>query len=326
MQVAKNWNEVGLSLVEVTAQTAAEVFAHSGKNDKHTADHVAVEGLRARLQGLPFRMTVVSGEGEKDKAPMLFSGERLGNAGDSGPGLDLIVDPLECTTNFARGLPDSMVVLAATEEGATQPVPGTYMKQMLLPAASANRLGRDINLDSAPAEVLELVGRDTNRKPSEITVVVQDRPRHQQLIAELRAAGASVALVESGSISAALEIAAEQNGRLTMMWGIFGAPEGLIIALLAALTGLGFLGRIEPHDETTTAQAELLGLARRSLTAREWVQGPGVLICSGLHSNSILPGVSRGSQGLTVHSLLWAEGTRSRITHSPNAPLIVREF
>ena len=324
--MATDWRQVGLDLAAATARTAQTLLPYSGKGDKLTADHVAVETLRAELQSTPYRMTVVIGEGEKDHAPMLYSGERLGAGGPEALGLDLVVDPLECTTNFARGLPDSMVVVAATSEGTVQPIPGTYMQQLLVPPSAAHLLGNGLGLESSPPDLLAEVAAALDRKVEELTVVVQDRPRHKELVEAIRAAGAGVALIDSGSISAALEIAAQSTGRLNMMWGVFGAPEGLVIAFLAALTGAGFLGRIRPHDERSEGQARLLRLNERTLSAKDWMQGEGVLLCSGLHTNSLLPGAERTPQGVLVRTLLWTHAHRSLVTHLSGQQSSLEEF
>ncbi len=320
------WSQVGLALADATARTAAQVFSYSGKGDKHGADHTAVETMRAELQALPYRMTVVIGEGEKDQAPMLYSGERLGSRADDAPGLDLVVDPLECTTNFSRGLPDSMVVLAATTEGTVQPVPGTYMEQMLLPPHAADLLDEGVHLETDVREVLSRTAQRLGRSVPELTVVIQDRPRHKELIEAVRREGAGVSLIESGSISAALEVATQSGGRLSIMWGVYGAPEGLVIAFLAALTGAGFLGRVRPHDARSEEQTRLLRLEGRTLRAEDWMHGEGVLLCSGLHSNSLVPGVERANDGLRVTTLLWTHAGRSLITHAGGRRVSVREF
>ena len=321
-----DWKQVGLALAAATAHTAEHVLPLSGKGDKLGADHLAVETLRAELQSLPYRMMVVIGEGEKDRAPMLYSGERLGSRSAEAPGLDLIVDPLECTTNFARGLPDSMVVVAATTEGTVQPIPGTYMEQLLVPPAAAGLLEADLRLDSSPAALLPEVAAALGRKVEDVTVVVQDRPRHKELIEGIRTAGAGVALIDSGSISAALEITSSSSGRLNLMWGIFGAPEGLVIAFLAALSGAGFLGRIRPHDPRTEEETRLLRLYDRTLSAQDWVQGQGVLVCSGLHASAVLPGAEWTPAGVRVHTLLWTHGHRSIATHLAGQQSSVEEF
>ena len=313
-----NLFETGIKLASATERTARAVIPMSGKDDKHGADHLAVEELRQALNELDLNMKVVIGEGEKDDAPMLYAGETLGQKIDTPdePQLDLIVDPLECTTNFARGLPDSMSVLAAAPAGAFQEVPGTYMEQLLLPPGVLEKYP-DLDLDTPVGVTLERVSEVLGRPVRDITIIVQDRPRHQKLVADIRAAGAGVALIESGSISAALEIMNLRARRLVMLWGIFGAPEGLVIALMARQFGYGFLARIKPHNEESTRQTAEMGLTNRTLKAEEWIRSPGVLVLSGIHSSPTLRGVEYvdGADSLRVYSLVWAPDKRYLTVH-----------
>ena len=201
----------------VTDAVARAVISLSGKNQKNKADHICVEAMRSGLNRLPYEMTVVIGEGEKDEAPMLYSGEVLGSGGEA---LDLIVDPLECTSNFAKGLPDSMTVILAAEKGSVIHVPGTYMEQILLPLDADPGPGV---FDMERKEVLKRVSESLKVPVQDLTVIVQNRSRHEHLIEDIRSAGASVALIESGSISAACDIFARPQSRYHLLWGSFGA-------------------------------------------------------------------------------------------------------
>ena len=287
----KGMHEIARRFIGVTDLVAREVLPYSGKNDRHLADHHAVEVMRDALNNLPYRTEILIGEGEKDEAPMLYAGEKLGMPVETTETFCAVVDPLECTTNFARGLPDSMSVLMVARKGTIVPVPGTYMEQMLLPKELEDMSG--ISLDMKPAELLPIVAGALDLHVSEITVVVQDRPRHQELIEQIRELGAGVALIESGSISAAAEIIRRKEGRFTMMWGTFGAPEGLIISFMAKASGFQFLGRVQPHNEKTEMEAEKYGILGRTLSQDEWVEQDALLIISGIHSSVWLDGVRR---------------------------------
>ncbi len=316
-EIMNDFREIGLELARAVETTARATMPLSGKGDKNGADARAVETLRKALGEADFNMRVIIGEGEKDDAPMLYAGEVLGKrANQAGePYLELIVDPLECTTNFAKGLPDSMCVLAAISENCVQTVPGTYMEQLLVPPAAAELMPDKISLDTPVEETLRLTAEGLGRTVGDLTVVVQDRPRHKELIEAIRAAGAGVSLIESGSISAALEIILEKPRRLNMLWGTFGAPEGLIMAFMAAQAGYGFLGRIKPHDDKTQDQTNDLGLLNRTLTAREWIRGKGVLVMSGIHTSTSLPGVEFKDASMRVHTLVWTGGEKFLAVH-----------
>lgn len=314
-----------------TEATARALMPYSGKGDKHTADAVAVKSLREGLNNLALHMRIVIGEGEKDRAPMLFSGEILGISprptGENGL-LDLVVDPLECTGNFARGLSDSLCVLTASPANSVQEVPGSYMEQMLLPPQAASLLGKEIDLDVSVEKVLKLTADAVGRHIRDITVVVQDRPRHEKLIAEIRKTGAGVSLITSGSISAALKIMLGSSRRLTMMWGIFGAPEGLVLALMANCSGYGFLGRIHPHDEKSLEVTRALGLEEKILAGPEWINRQGVVVITGVHTSIVLPGVEYISSGpsLRVHTLLLTNDVRRVVTHLDGREESIRDL
>jgi len=284
-------HEFARRFVSVTDLVARSVMQHSGKNDKYTADLCAVEVMREALNQLPYSTEILIGEGEKDEAPMLFAGEKLGLPVETSETFCAVVDPLECTSNFARGLPDSTSVLMVARKGTIQPVPGTYMEQLLLPKEVGANSG--IHLDMKPDELLHRVANALSYDVSDITVVVQDRPRHQELIDDIRRAGGGVALIEAGSISAAAEIISRKEGRYTMMWGTFGAPEGLIISFMAKASGFYFLGRVQPHNEKTETEAEKSGILNKTLSQDEWIQEDALLIISGIHSSVWLDGVRR---------------------------------
>ncbi|MEQ9364695.1 MAG: fructose-bisphosphatase class II [Leptospirales bacterium] len=323
--------ELGLELAGVTERAARAVMPYSGKGDKDSADELAVEAMRDALNQLDRRFHVVLGEGGKDDAPMLYSGEVLGRRKEQGPdseSYDLIVDPLECTTNFARGLPDSMSVLLAAPAGSVQAVPGTYMEQLLVPGEAAHLLDGDIGLDTPVAEALPRIAKAMGNEVSEMCVVVQDRPRHKDLIAAIRATGAGVSLIDSGSISSAFRVILGRSRRTHMLWGTFGAPEGVVLAFMAREAGSGFLGRVRPHDEATTAETRELGLENKTLRETDLVRSGGVIVLSGIHSSSLLRGVelvSRGGRRVhRVYTVLWT-GDRQKLLVHEDGELTRRE-
>ncbi|MBI40674.1 MAG: fructose-bisphosphatase class II [Leptospiraceae bacterium] len=304
----KLWIDRGKELAWVTDSVARSVIELSGKNAKNEADHICVEAMREGLNDLPYKMTVVIGEGEKDEAPMLYSGEVLGAGGEE---MDLIVDPLECTSNFAKGLPDSMTVILAAERGSVIHVPGTYMEQILIPLQADPGPGI---FEMERKDVLKQVSDALDVPVKDLTVIVQNRPRHENLIEDIRSAGASVALIESGSISAACDIFARSENRYHMLWGSFGAPEGLVLGFLSRANGYRFYGRIDPHNEKTEEEARELGVLGRVLRGDEWIAGSGVLVMTGLHDSTWLRGVRRSYRKDEVDhkttTVIWSLGQK----------------
>lgn len=311
--------KIGMELAKATETTARAVMPLSGKGDKLKADEIAVETMRLELDQLNLNIRVLVGEGEKDNAPMLFKGESLGQRKGkrSSPCIDIIVDPLECTNNFARGLSDSLCVLGAAREGAMRNIPGTYMEQLLVPPAVLPLLVSKIDLDSPVDFVLKTIARQMGIPISNLTVIVQDRSRHAELILEIRKTGAGISLIESGSISAALKIIMGKSKRLNVLWGTFGAPEGLIIAMMAERSGYGFLGRIKPHDEKTRKETEQMGLSNLTLSSGDWVKREGVLLISCVHTSTLFAGVEyvRECRAMRVTTLLWTGKKKYLLRH-----------
>ncbi len=225
----------------ITETTSIRVYEYFGKNNKYKADETAVNAMRDELGKLAFKSQIIIGEGEKDKAPMLYEGEILGKGETT---FDLAVDPLECTTNFSMGLPNSMCIIAFTENGGMVKVPGTYMEQWIA--------GPSMKSPFEPKESLKLnlqkLSDSLKKNIKDLIIVVQNRPRHEKLIQELRDFNCSITLIDSGSITAALDICME-FGHYDALIGTYGAPEGLISALIAKVTGSEMKAILRPHEE-----------------------------------------------------------------------------
>ena len=267
----------------------------SGRGEKDHADHIAVETMRSVLNGLPYRFRILLGEGEKDNAPMLYFGELLGQ-GLLDPLYDLIVDPLECTGNFASGLPDSVSAVLAVPEGQAIRFPGTYMEHIIVPPAAREALYR-VGLDAPVAETYRAITAALGEE--QVTVVVQNRPRHGDLIRALRELGAGISLIESGSISAACELLYFPS-RARILWGVYGAPEAVILAHLVRSAGGGFLGRIKAHNDATEALARSWNVSGVVFRPEDIVKSDGLLSITGVHSSTWLQGV----QGVRTESLV----------------------
>ncbi len=225
----------------ITESTSIKVYEYFGKNDKYRADEIAVNVMRNELGKQSFKSQIIIGEGEKDQAPMLYEGEILGN-GDTT--MDLAVDPLECTTNFSKGLPNSMCIIAFSENGGMVKVPGTYMEQWIAGPSMKTPFEPHASLKLN----LEKLSDSRKKNIKDLIIVVQDRPRHEKLIQELRNFNCSITLIDSGSITAALDICME-FGHYDAMIGTYGAPEGLISALIAKVTGSEMKAILRPHEE-----------------------------------------------------------------------------
>lgn len=233
--------EISASLRKITQTTAIQVLPLFGKNDKKQADNLAVEVMRSELGSLPFGTRVILGEGEKDESAYLYEGEKLGTGETL---IDLIVDPLECTTNFSKGLPNSLSVIAYASVNGIQAVPGTYMEQWV----AGPKFKESFEPYSPLSRNVEKLSDSLEKTYSELLIVVQDRPRHENLIRELRNLGVGIALIDSGSVTCGLDICLNK-GHYDAMIGTYGAPEGLLLAVVAKCTGSEMKGILRPHKE-----------------------------------------------------------------------------
>ena len=215
---------LALELVRVTEFAALAAAPLVGMGDKEAADQAAVDGMRYALHSVAMDGTVVIGEGEKDEAPMLYNGERIGDG--SPPQVDIAVDPLEGTTLAAHGMPSALAVIALSSKGTMfDPGPCVYMEKM----AGAPEIADLLDLDRPLAETVKLVAERKGRPVGDVMVVVLDRPRHEQGIREIREAGARVRLIAHGDVSASL-LAVTERSPVDLLWGIGGTPEGVISA------------------------------------------------------------------------------------------------
>lgn len=304
--------------VEQAAIAAARTI---GLGDRHRSDLVAVAAMRRVLGGLPIDGTIVIGEGERDAAPMLFIGEKLGTAcalGSGGLALDIAVDPLEGTNLCATGEPNAIAVLAASERGGLLHAPDLYMEKLIVGPAARDA----VSLDAPVARNLGALGWALGLRLEELEVVVLDRPRHARLIGEIRAAGARVRLISDGDVCAGLATADPDSGVHAVM-GTGGAPEGVLTA--AAMRCLG--GEIHARLVISTAEhAERcrgMGISdgRRVYRARELASGEHIVFAAtGVTSGSLLDGVRFADGALRTSSLVMhTQPSGSRVIESTHA-------
>jgi fructose-1,6-bisphosphatase II len=289
---------IGLGLLRAAAVAAARCEPWIGAGDKHAADHAAVVAMRSELAKAPGLAHVVIGEGEKDQAPMLYAGEVLGTG--QGPSYDLAVDPLEGTNLCATGTPGAITVLAAAPLGSLAPLRGYYMDKIVVGPAARGVIDIDAPIEQNLQRVATAVGAPVSR----LRVAVLARPRHDSLVARIRAAGAGVVEIRDGDVMAA--VAAMLPGRgVDVAVGIGGAPEGVITACAAAVLGGDMQGRMAPQGEAERALAADAGELDRRFTITDLVRSPrAIFVASGVTGSAALPGVEWGCTGAVVHSLV----------------------
>ncbi len=278
---------LALELVRVTEAAAMAAARWAGRGEKESADQAAVDGMRAILDTVAMDGVVVIGEGEKDKAPMLYNGEQVGNG--QGPAVDVAVDPLEGTRLTAHGQPNAISVIALAERG-TMFFPGAavYMDKIAVGPVGADA----IDIDLPASENVRRVAEAKGVTPSEVAVVVLDRDRHEALIAELREVGAKVRLITDGDVAPAIAAAREGTG-VDMLMGIGGTPEGVISAAAIKCLGGAMQGRLWPRDDEERQNLVAVGYdVERVLTTDDLVSGHDVFVAAtGVTDGALLRGV-----------------------------------
>ena len=282
-----------------------------GRGDKESADQAAVDGMRAMLDTVSMAGVVVIGEGEKDKAPMLYNGEEVGDG--HGPEVDVAVDPLEGTRLTAKGQPNAIAVIAVAERG-TMFFPGAavYMDKIACGPEAIDV----VDIDASARENVERVAKAKGRKPSGITVVVLERDRHEGLIAELREVGAKVLLIPDGDVAPAIAAAQPSTG-VDLLMGVGGTPEGVIAAAALKCVGGGVQGKLWPRDDDERQQLLDAGLdPDRVLTTDDLVSGEDVFVAAtGVTTGALLRGVRYTPEGAVTDSIVMRSrsGTVRRV-------------
>ena len=282
-----------LEMVRVTEAAAIAASRLIGRGDEKAADAAAVVAMRRAFDELEIDGTVVIGEGERDEAPMLYIGEKVGGAPGRGPKIDIALDPLEGTTITAKAGPDALAVLAAAEEGCLLNAPDTYMDKLAVGPGYPEGV---IDLAKSPTENVEAVARAKGVKPGEIIVCVLDRPRHAELIAELRAIGCGVVLIGDGDVAGVIAVT-DPDTTIDMYMGQGGAPEGVLAAAALRCVGGQFNGRLVFRNEDEKARARKWGIAdkdfERIYKLDELAKGDCIFAATGVTSGSLLDGVKR---------------------------------
>jgi fructose-1,6-bisphosphatase class II len=301
--MAMNRN-LALELVRTTEAAALESARLMGRGDETAADQAAVDAMRSALNRIEMNATIVIGEGDRDQAPMLYIGERVGTG--NGPELELALDPLEGTTICATGGPNALSVIAAAEEGGFLHAPDTYMDKIAVGPSARGA----IDIDRSPTENLKGVA-DAKGVPVEaLTVVILDRPRHEKLIEEIRRAGARIKLIKDGDVSAAIATCSRDQS-VDMLLGIGGAPEGVIAAAALRCLGGELQGRLKPRNREEAERAREMGVTDvdAKLSMDTLANGDVMFAATGVTSGDFLKGVRYRPQGAITQSVVMRSET-----------------
>jgi fructose-1,6-bisphosphatase II / sedoheptulose-1,7-bisphosphatase len=280
-----------LEMVRVTEAAAIAASKLIGRGDEKAADHAAVEAMRKAFDELEIDGTVVIGEGERDEAPMLYIGEKVGGAPGRGPKIDIALDPLEGTTITAKAGPNALAVLAAAEEGCLLNAPDTYMEKLAIGPGYPEGI---IDLAKSPSENVKAVAEAKGVAPGDIIVCVLDRPRHAELIAELRALGCGVVLIGDGDVAGVIAVT-DPDTTIDLYMGQGGAPEGVLAAAALRCVGGQFNGRLVFRNEDEKARARKWGIEDfdRIYKLHDLARGDCIFAATGVTSGSLLDGVKR---------------------------------
>ena len=296
-----------LEMVRVTEAAAVAASKLIGRGDEKAADHAAVEAMRDALNQLDFDGTVVIGEGERDEAPMLFIGEKVGAAQGTGPRIDIALDPLEGTTITAKAGPNALAVLAIAEEGGLLNAPDVYMEKL---AFGPGYPEGTIDLAKSPTENIRAVAAAKGVDPSEIIVCVLDRPRHEALIAELRGLGCGINLIPDGDVAGVIAVT-NPDTTIDVYMGSGGAPEGVLAAAALRCVGGQFQGRLVFRNDDERGRAAKWGVTDldRIYHLEDLAQGDVIFAATGVTDGSLLEGVKRRKSCLTTESVVMRAST-----------------
>ncbi len=306
---------LALEVVRVTEAAALSASRLMGRGDEKAADQAAVDAMRSALNGLEIDGTVVIGEGERDEAPMLYIGEKVGRGG---PKVDIALDPLEGTTITAKGGPNALAVIAMAEEGGFLNAPDVYMDKIAVGPAVPEGV---VDIDESPARNLKELSSILKKDISDILVCILDRPRHEELIARVRQAGARIMLISDGDVSGVIATAEPQSG-VDLYLGSGGAPEGVLAAAALRCIGGSFQGRLLFRNEEERKRAARWGITDldRKYDLMDLASGEVMFAATGVTDGAMLDGVRRFAHRATTHSIIMRSktGTVRRIATEHN--------
>jgi fructose-1,6-bisphosphatase II / sedoheptulose-1,7-bisphosphatase len=296
-----------LEMVRVTEAAAVAASRLIGRGDEKAADHAAVEAMREALNQLELDGTVVIGEGERDEAPMLFIGEKVGQAQGHGPRIDIALDPLEGTTITAKAGPNALAVLAIAEEGGLLNAPDVYMQKLAVGPGYPQGV---IDLNKSASENVRAVAAAKGVDPSEIIACVLDRPRHAELIAELRALGCGIQLIPDGDVAGVIAVT-DPETTIDVYMGSGGAPEGVLAAAALRCVGGQFQGRLLFRNDDERSRAAKWGVTDldRIYQLEDLAKGDCIFAATGVTDGSLLDGVKRRRNCVTTESVVMRAST-----------------
>ncbi|GLR82189.1 class II fructose-bisphosphatase [Azospirillum oryzae] len=293
---------LALEAVRVTEAAALSASLLMGRGDEKLADQAAVDAMRQALNTLYIDGTVVIGEGERDEAPMLYIGEKVGAGIGSGPKVDIALDPLEGTTICATGGPNSLAVIAMAEEGGFLNAPDVYMDKIAVGAGLPDNI---VDLDETPANNLKALAAAKGTEVQELLVCILNRPRHAELIARVREAGARIMLINDGDVSGVIATSQAGTG-VDMYVGSGGAPEGVLAAAALRCIGGQFQGRLLFRNDDEKARAAKWGVTDldKKYSLHELARGNVMFAATGVTDGAMLKGVRRFPGGAYTHSVI----------------------
>jgi len=299
---------LSLGLARVAEQAALASARLVGRGDEKAADQAAVNAMRDQLNLLDIQGVVVIGEGERDEAPMLFIGEEVGSG--SGPQVDIALDPLEGTTLTAKDMPNALTVIAMGPRGSMLHAPDVYMEKLAIGPGYAPDT---VTMDMSPAERVRALAKAKGGDPSDVTVCVLERPRHQDMIAELRSTGAAIRLITDGDVAGVIHCAEAAVTGIDMYMGAGGAPEGVLASAALKCMGGQMYGKLLFRNEDEIGRARKAGIEDldRVYTRDEMVKNDVIFAATGVTDGSIVSGIKREVGYLTTETLLMRSKTGS---------------
>lgn len=295
---------LALELARVTERAAVAASRLSGRGDEKEADQAAVDAMRQELNALPIDGTIVIGEGERDEAPMLYIGEEVGTGG---PKVDIALDPLEGTTLTAKNMENALAVVAMAEGGTLLHAPDVYMDKIAIGGGYPDGI---VDLDAPAGDNIKALAQAKGVDVSEITACVLDRPRHANLIAEIRGVGARVSLISDGDIAGVIATTDATTG-IDIYMGVGGAPEGVLAAAALRCIGGQMQGRLVTNNEEQKARAAKMGVkdfdAKYSMI--EMASGDVIFAATGVTDGSMLDGIKVTKEGVSTHTIVMRSST-----------------
>jgi fructose-1,6-bisphosphatase II len=299
---------IGLEAVRLTEAAAIASARVMGRGDEKGADQAAVDAMRKAFNDLHIRGTIVIGEGERDEAPMLYIGEKVGRWASDDPEVDIALDPLEGTTITATGGPNALSVIAMADKGGLLNAPDTYMDKIAVGPSAAGV----IDLRKTPTQNLRAIADRKGVYVEDLTVIILNRPRHEKLIAEVRASGARIKLIGDGDVSAAIATCFPETG-VDVLMGIGGAPEGVIAAAALRCCGGDMQGQLKPRNDKEVERARKMGIAdvNKVFALEEMARGHVIFAATGVTSGDFLKGVRFFKAGAQTNSVVMREKSRT---------------